>query len=96
MGCLGNLIWFLFGGIWLGLGDLKTLYPDRNAYNRQAPQASNQRGLCRKQQAAGYQPEDIQQHRPRSPAIPHLFPKGKKTELRELKALYAHRDSHNG
>lgn len=20
MGCLGNLIWFLFGGIWLGLG----------------------------------------------------------------------------
>lgn len=20
MGCLGNLIWFLFGGVWLGLG----------------------------------------------------------------------------
>ena len=33
---------------------------------------------------------------PAPPAIPHLFPKGKKTELRELKALYAHRDSHNG
>ena len=24
MGCLGNLLWFLFGGLWMGLGWLAT------------------------------------------------------------------------